>query len=81
MRGFTFKLSFQISEMLFLGHSMTSTQAMSCGLITREISSKNDKDFEDKVSQIVRECVDGRYTEVSFNGLDNIFPIQYLKHY
>lgn len=56
---------FQFSELLFLGESLTSTQAITCGLITKEISSKNDKEFEEKVVQLTREC---KYTEVS--GVD-----------
>lgn len=57
---------FQISELLFLGESATSTQAVAWGLVTREISSKNDKDFEEKVMQITKEAVQGKYTEVSW---------------
>lgn len=55
----------KMSEILFLGESATSTQAVNYGLITREISSKNDKDFEDKVTQLAKETLDGKYTEVS----------------
>lgn len=58
----------QISEILFLGEYATSTQAVTCGLITREISSKNDKDFEDKVKQITKEAVERKYTDVSRMG-------------
>lgn len=54
-----------MSEILFLGESATSTQAVNYGLITREISSKNDRDFEDKVTQLTKETLEGKYTEVS----------------
>lgn len=54
-----------MSEILFLGESATSTQAVNYGLITREISSKNDRDFEDKVTQLTKETREEKYTEVS----------------
>lgn len=50
--------------MLFLNESVTSTQAVNCGLITREISSKNDKEFEEKVIQVAKETVERKHTEV-----------------
>lgn len=57
-----------MAELLFLGDSVTSTQAVNCGLITREISSKSDKDFDEKVTQLAKETVEeggGRFTDVS----------------
>lgn len=50
--------------MLFLDESVTSTQAANCGLITKEISSKNDKEFEEKVMQVANETVERKHTEV-----------------
>lgn len=47
-----------MAAMLFLGDTITSTQAVSVGLITREVSSRNPKEFEEKVFQIANELVE-----------------------